>query len=273
MRRKLPVWLLGLANFPIGATGAVALLIAPQVLSSRHVPEAQIANITSLGLMSAFASFILAPILDIHFSRRTYALVLSSAAAILTFISVLSFSAVNVLGLWLFLALLAALLNSAAIGGWFGSVLSNEYDAPLGAWMSVANAGGFGVTSIAGIVLIHHTSQWLAATILGGFDFLPLFIILWVQPPSDERGRIRETFGKFAKELAQIARRPDVQRLFLLFALPCACFALTNTLGGLGADYHASEALIAAIAGFGVISRAFLEVSSFLFSTSGLRSS
>ena len=111
MRRKLPVWLLGLANFPIGATGAVALLIAPQVLSSRHVPEAQIANITSLGLMSAFASFILAPILDVHFSRRTYALVLSSAAAILTFISVLSFRQSMSLAPLAFPGLLAALLN------------------------------------------------------------------------------------------------------------------------------------------------------------------
>lgn len=40
--------------------------------------------------------------------------------------------------------------------------------------------------------------------------------------------------------------------MFLLLILPCASFALTNTLGGLGADYGASEKLIAVVAGFGV---------------------
>ena len=40
--------------------------------------------------------------------------------------------------------------------------------------------------------------------------------------------------------------------MFLLLILPCASFALTNTLGGLGADYRASEKLIAAVAGVGV---------------------
>jgi MFS transporter, PAT family, beta-lactamase induction signal transducer AmpG len=49
-----------------------------------------------------------------------------------------------------------------------------------------------------------------------------------------------------------LARRRDVRRLLLLLILPCASFALTNTLGGLGGDYHASEKLIALIGGFGV---------------------
>lgn len=40
--------------------------------------------------------------------------------------------------------------------------------------------------------------------------------------------------------------------MFLLLILPCASFALTNTLGGLGGDYGASEKLIALIGGIGV---------------------
>ena len=35
--------------------------------------------------------------------------------------------------------------------------------------------------------------------------------------------------------------------------LPCASFALTNTLGGLGADYGASEQLVAVIFGAGIV--------------------
>lgn len=252
MARKLPVWLLGLANVPLGITGAVALFVAPQVLASRHVPETTIAAITTLGLSSTVFFIFVAPILDVRFSRRTYAIAMSIAATALTFIAVLNFANASLLGLWLFLAMFCANLNSSAIGGWFGSVLPKEYDAPLGAWFTVANVAGFGITSILGILLVHHEPLLVAAAILGGLNLLSLLIILWVDPPVDDRHRAAETFARFGRQVVQLARRSDVRRLVLLLALPCASFALTNTLGGLGGDYHASEKLIAAIGGVGV---------------------
>jgi PAT family beta-lactamase induction signal transducer AmpG len=250
--RKLPVWLLGLANLPLGITGAVALLITPQVLAARHVPETTIANITTFGLAGTFAFFLVAPILDVGFSRKTYAIAMSLCAAVLTFLAVLSFSAVGILGLLLFLSLLVANLNTSAIGGWFGSVLPSEYDAPLGGWFTVANFGGFGLVSILGILLVNHEPLWVAATVLAVLNFIPVIIIVSVQPPTEDRRRMIESFGRFGSDLLQLARRSAVRRLLLVLALPCASFALTNTLGGLGGDYHASEKLIAAIAGIGV---------------------
>lgn len=252
MRRHLPVWLLGLTNLPIGVTGAVGLLIAPEVLAARHVPETTIANVTALGLAGSFCFFLVAPVLDVQFSRRTYAIAMSLAAAILTFVAVMSFASAGLLGLWLFLAMLAAQLNQAAVGGWFGTILPEESDAPLGAWFTVANTVGFGVSSILGIELINHSHLWVGATVLAGMNLLPLLIILWVHPPTGQRTRLRESFGRFGRELLQLPRRSEVRRMFLLLVLPCASFALTNTLGGLGGDYHASEKLIAAIAGVGV---------------------
>lgn len=252
MERRLPVWVLGLANLPLGITGAVALLITPQVLAARHAAETTIANITTMGLASTMVFFLVAPVLDVRFSRRTYAIAMSVAACVLTVVAVLNFSNVELLGIWLFLSMLAANLNSSAIGGWFGSVLPSEYDAPLGAWMTVANVAGFGIASILGILLVHHAGLALAAIVLGAMNLLPLLIIFSVPAASDERRRASESFGRFGKELMQLAGRRDVRRLLLLLALPCASFALTNTLGGLGDDYHASEKLIALIGGFGV---------------------
>ena len=250
--RRLPVWLLGLANVPLGITGAIALFVAPQVLASRHVPETTIADITTLGLSSTIFFVFVAPMLDVRFSRRTYAISMSIAAAALTFIAVLNFSSVILLGAWLFLAMLCANLNSSAIGGWFGSVLPKEYDAPLGAWFTVANVAGFGITSIIGILLIHHAPPLVAAVVLGSLNLLPLLIFMWVHPPTESRQRAAETFARFGREVVQLARGREVRRLLLLLALPCASFALTNTLGGLGGDYHASEKLIAFIGGVGV---------------------
>lgn len=252
MASKLPVWLLGLANLPLGITGAVALLITPQVLAARHVPETQIANITTLGLAGTLAFFLVAPILDVRFSRRTYAMAMTSCASVLTFVAVISLQTPSFLGFWLFFCLLIANLNSSAIGGWFGSVFPSQYDAPLGAWMTVANTAGFGVTSIIGVLLVSHAPLWVAATVLGALNLVPLLIITRIEAPSQERRRARESFGRFGREVVQLAGRSEVRRLLLLFGLPCASFALTNTLGGLGADYGASEKLIAVIAGFGL---------------------
>ena len=177
---------------------------------------------------------------------------MSIVAAIVTFAAVMSFSNVGLLGLWLFLALLTANLNQAAVGGWFGSVLPKGEDAKLGAWFTIANSGGFGITSIAGIALVHQQPLWVGASVLAAMNLLPLPIIFWVQPPLGDRSRLHESFGRFGRELLQLPRRREVRRMFLLLVLPCASFALTNTLGGLGGDYGASEKLIAAIAGFGI---------------------
>ena len=252
MRRHLPVWLLGLANLPLGATGAIGLLVAPEVLASRHVPETTIANVTALGLFGTFSFFLLSPMLDVRFSRRTYAIAMSIASAVLSFVSVMSFSSVGLLGSWLFLTMLSANLNQAAIGGWFGTILPETADASLGAWFTVANTAGFGVTSIVGIEMVNHAPLPIAAGVLSAMSLIPLLIIFWVDPPTGDTKGMRESFGRFLHELLEVPRRPDVRKMFLLLVLPCASFALTNTLGGLGADYYASEKLIAAIAGIGV---------------------
>jgi len=253
MTRRLPVWLLGLANLPLGLMFGLGLLVAPEVLAARHVPETTIADITTLGLVGNLVFFLVAPLLDVHFSRRTYAIALTLAATMLTLAMVLSLSDTRLLAVWLLLGMLAVNLNTAALGGWFGSVLPKQDDARLGAWFAVASFGGFGLASMVGIELIHHQQLWLAGTILAVLNLAPLAIILAAKSPADDRSRFTESFGRFGMELALLAKRRDVRTLALLLVLPCTSFALTNTLGGLGGDYQASPRLIATVGGMGVI--------------------
>jgi PAT family beta-lactamase induction signal transducer AmpG len=103
-----------------------------------------------------------------------------------------------------------------------------------------------------GIELIHHRPLWLAATILAGLNLPSLAIVLAADCPLDERSCLTESFGRFGRDLAQLAQRSDVKLLALLLLLPCTAFALTNTLGGLGGDYQASARLVAIIGGVGV---------------------
>jgi PAT family beta-lactamase induction signal transducer AmpG len=252
-KRGLPVWLLGLANLPLGLMFGLGLMVAPEVLAARHVPETTIANITTLGLVGNLVFFLIAPILDVHFSRRTYAIAMTAAAATLSLVMVLGLADARLLGAWLFLGMLSVNLNTAALGGWFGSVLPKEEDARLGAWFAIASFGGFGLASMVGIELIHHQPLWLAAIILAALNLPSLAIILAAECPVDERSRLSETFSRFGWQLVQLARRSDVRRLALLLVLPCTSFALTNTLGGLGGDYRASARLVAFVGGMGVI--------------------
>jgi PAT family beta-lactamase induction signal transducer AmpG len=233
-------------------------MVAPEVLAARHVPERAIADITTLGLVGNLAFFLVAPVLDVHFNRRTYAIVMTGAVTALTFVMVLSLADARLLGLWLFLCMIAACLNSSALGGWFGSALPKEQDATLGAWFAVASFGGFGLASMLGIGLIHHQPPWLAATILAAMNLPPLAVILAAACPSVARSSLTDSFGRFGHELAELGRRREVRWLFLVLALPCTSFALTNTLGGLGADYHASARLIAVIGGIGVTAAGIL---------------
>src|SRR3954467_15434864 len=98
MRRTLPVWLHGLANLPLGFTFGLGLMVAPEVLAARQVPETAIADITTLGLVGNLIFFLAAPILDVHFSRRTWAIALTSAVTLLTFVMVLSLADARLLG-------------------------------------------------------------------------------------------------------------------------------------------------------------------------------
>jgi PAT family beta-lactamase induction signal transducer AmpG len=253
MGRRVPVWLLGLANLPLGVTGGVALILTPEVLASRHVPEPRIADITTLGLVASFAFFVVAPVLDVRFSRRAYAVALSIVTAALTAGAVLRLGDIDVLGVWLLACLMGAQLNTAAIGGWFGSVIPKERAAALGAWMTVANVVGAGGTAMAGILLVRAAPPAVSALALGGLNLLPLLVFALVQPPVEQRRRLGDSFGRFVRDLAALGRDGRVLRLLVLFALPCASFALTNTLGGLGADYHASEQLVGIVFGAGIV--------------------
>ena len=118
--------------------------------------------------------------------------------------------------------------------------------------MTVANVVGGGGTAMFGILLVKAAPLWVTALALGGLNLLPLLVYALVRPPVEERRRLTESFGQFRRDLGALFRNATVLRLLLLFALPCASFALTNTLGGLGGDYHASEQLVGIVFGAGI---------------------
>ncbi|GAA4766627.1 hypothetical protein GCM10023219_10030 [Stakelama sediminis] len=248
-----PIWFIGLAVLPFGMFGALTLITVPQLLEARHVPETVIAGITSFAMIPGFTCFLLAPILDVHFSRRSYALVLGVAAAILGFVALEHLTDIKLLSTLLFLGFFCSQMFVTALGGWFGSIVPDDLSSPLGAWFAVGNTGGFGVGAITIITLLRVLPGTLGHVLIALLLIAPLAMLPFIPAPQNDRMLLHESFRTLFRDLVALVKQRIVLRTLFLFCLPAASFALTNTLGGLGDDFHASETFVATLSGTAVL--------------------
>ena len=229
----------------------MALFVVPQLLAADHVPEARIAGITALSLFASLASFPLTPILDWRYSRRSYAIALSIIAAVFNAFALLNTHNLEALGYLLFGAQLATQLCINAAGGWFGAITAPERKNALGAWMAVANISGFGVVAMGAVPLLRALPSPLGPILLAATILIVLPLYLWQWCPRPDAKLASESFRDFALDVGRLLREPKVLWTLPLFLAPAAAFALTNTLGGYGAQFHTPEPVVSLIGGLG----------------------
>jgi PAT family beta-lactamase induction signal transducer AmpG len=252
--RLPPVWLLGAGFLPLGAYGAIMLITMPQLLAASHVPEAEIASITAIGISPLFLSFIFAPLLDWRLARRTYAIGFAIIGAACAFGALRSVDHHAALTIFLFAGNMAIALCSAAVGGWFGNILPSDKKAALSAWLNVYNIAGGGVTAALAIFLLRHLPSLLGAASVALPVAAALPVLLATPCPPADRRLARESFRDFARDVLNLLRRPTILWILAVFLAPCSSFALTNTLSGFGGDFHISDEMIGLIGGAGVVS-------------------
>jgi PAT family beta-lactamase induction signal transducer AmpG len=248
-RAPLPVWAMGLCNLPFGMFGAVMVMALPQLLASRGVTEQEIASVTAFAFIPGFCSFLLSPVLDVWLSRRTYAYIFGIVQALCLFLALTISTSLTLLAAVLFVGFMASVLFNSALGGWLGSLVPPEDESRLGAWFAIANFGGFGITAMVAMPLLRALPFQIGVTVLCLFVASPLLVFALLPAPSPDRRLASESFGRFFGDLAALVRQKVVLRTLPLFLAPCATFALTNTLGGLGNDFHASEELVSVVGG------------------------
>ena len=246
-----PVWLMGLSNLTLGLMTGIVAFALPQLMAAERVPEATIAAITAVAVSPQFWAVLLAPMLDVRFSRRWYATVLAGCSAVLAPIAFLGLHRLLVLELALTLANAAANLSGAALGGWLSNIIEAEDRNVLSKWMNIALIGGMGIASILGGELTRILPISVAAVLMGLIVFLPTAIFLVMPAPGPDRRLAAESFGQFSREVLSLLRRREVVVVLLLFLSPCSSFALTYLLGGLGADFHATAREISLAGGVG----------------------
>ncbi len=252
MTRPVPaVWLMGLSNSTVGLNSGIAFFAVPQLLAARHVPEATIATITAVAMASNFWPFFFGPILDIWFSRRSYATLFAAMASVLTAAALMNLRHPAVLQAALVASVAAGMLFTTALCGWLSTVCPPEEKNQLSAWVNIAVISGTGVTSVLGGELVRWLPDWLAASLVGAIIFLPTVIFLFIPCGPPDQRLAGESFRRFGKDILAALRRREVLLALVLLVSPCSSFALTNLLGGLGGDFHASPRMVSVAGGAG----------------------
>jgi PAT family beta-lactamase induction signal transducer AmpG len=250
--RRLPaVWLMGLSNATLGFSNGLVFFVMPQLMAAAHVPEPKIAAITALASTPFFWFVFFSPVLDVRFSRRWYATVFSALSGTAAAVAVLSLHHLQVLQITLVIGSAAAVLSSSALGGWLSNITPNEQKNPLSKWMNIAVISGAGLTAGVGGELVRRLPLIPAAILIGAIVLLPAAIFLFIPAPGPDRRLAGESFVQFNGEVLSLLRRREVVLVLLLFLSPCSTFVLTNLLGGLGADFHASTRAVSLAGGVG----------------------
>jgi MFS transporter, PAT family, beta-lactamase induction signal transducer AmpG len=252
-RRLPPIWLMGLTNALFGLTGGFAVVTVPEMLAAQGIPGGHIAVITATVISPGFWAFALAPMLDVHFSRRTYALLFGALAAAASAYTVFNHARPGIVEGVMLAGMVAATLYQGAVGGWMGSLISKEQDSRLGMWFAVANMGSGGLMILFAGGIVDHFRPVVAALLVGGATVLPMLLFLAVPAPGPDRRLASESFGRFWVEVASLAKRREVQIALTLFLLPSASFALTNLLAGVGSAFSASQNMVSLFGGVGSV--------------------
>ena len=250
-RHVPPVWLMGLSNATLGLTTGIVFFVIPQLLAVKHVPEVKIATITAVAMSANFWVVVFGPILDVRFSRRWHATFLAVLASVLVYTAVVNLHHLLVLEVVLTLGVATAGLSGAALGGWLSAVCPPNNKNKLSAWMNIALICGVGIAAAMGGELVRHLPVPLAAGLLGASLILPTSIFLIIPAPGPDRRLAGESFSQFTGEVLALLRCSEVLIALLFFISPCSSFALTNILGGLGGDFHASARMVSLAGGAG----------------------
>lgn len=234
-----PVWLMGLANASFGLMGGFTVVTLPQMLAAQGVPGGRIAEIVAVAITPTFWAFVVSPILDVRFRRRTWALGLALCMAAATGFTALDHRNTTLVEIVMTAGYAAASLFAGAVGGWTGSLIDERQDSSLGIWFSVANAGAGSIMIFLVGRVIGRWSHGAIAGLVAGLILLPLLLFPFIPAPVPDKTLASESFARFWRQVAALFRRREVLVALPIFLLPSASFALTNVLAGVGSAFHA----------------------------------
>jgi PAT family beta-lactamase induction signal transducer AmpG len=243
---------MGLAAAPIGFYYGFISAAMPILLSAHNVGVGEISRVSAIAFSPTFWAFTLCPILDVRFSKRTYALIFASFSAACLAISTLITSNLPLFTAVLTLGCTSAVLFVNAHQGWMPDVISQEHYSQVGATTNIANLGAAGIFTTITIVLVRNLPPLVAAALLALTLLAPTVLLFFIPLPAKPMRGAAETFRTFFRDLYEVCRRRACIVGLICFLSPTACFALSNLFSSLGRDFHTPEKSVTAVAGVGV---------------------
>ena len=251
MRWQLPPWAMGLAIAPLGCYYGFIQAAMPILLSAHNVSVGDISRVSAIAFSPTFWAFTLCPILDVRFSKRTYAMVFACVAACCLAICTLLTNNLTLFTTVLTIGCASAVLFGNAHQGWMPDVISSQHYSQVGATTNIANLGAAGVFTTITIVLVRHLPPVAAALLLAITVLAPTVLLFFIPLPTKPLRGAAETFGTFFADLRRVSVRRACIIGLVCFLSPTACFALTNLFSALGADFQTPERWVTAISGIG----------------------
>jgi PAT family beta-lactamase induction signal transducer AmpG len=243
---------MGLAIAPLGFYYGFISTAMPILLAAHGNSVGRISGVSAVAFSPTFWGFLLCPILDVRFSKRTYALFFAGVAAIC-----LGLSTLLTANLVAFTALLTAGTTAAVIfgnahQGWMPDVIQDKHYSHVGATTNIANLGAAGLFATLTVVLVRTLHAPVAAALLALTVMAPTAMLFFIPLPAQPTRGALETFRSFFGDLRRVCGRPGCILGLVCFVSPTACFALTNLFSGMGADFRTPERWVTALNGTGV---------------------
>ena len=238
-----PSWLIGMGTLTFGLVAGFVVTALPFLLSKAGVSVDRIATVSAVAMSPTFWAFLMTPIVDVGFTRRTYAFLFAIASSASLGAALLLFSPAR-LSLFTALVLLAELtivLQSSAVNGWVSGFVPDTERGKVGGWINAANLGGGAL----GAMVVMWSAALLPYRTLGlmiAFAAVAstLFLLRFPKPADPQLG-LRQIRGGTFRSVVQTSRQPQVLTGFLLFLAPASCVAAINLFAGLGKEFQTSS--------------------------------
>jgi PAT family beta-lactamase induction signal transducer AmpG len=240
---------MGLAIAPLGFYFGFVSTAMPILLSAKGVSVDEISKISFVGFSPSFWAFLLCPILDVRFSKRTYALVFAAISAVCLGACTLLTGNLTVFTVILTTGCTAAVMFGNAHGGWMPDVIRDRHYSQVGATSNVANLGAAGAFAAMAVVIVRTMAAPSAAWVLAAIVMAPTIMLFFIPLPTKPPRGVANVFGNFFSELYRVCKTRSCLLGLICFLSPTACFALTNLFSSLGRDFHASEWWVTALNG------------------------
>ena len=220
-----PGWVAGVAYAPFGLVVGFTITALPFLLTRAGISLDHVASVSATVMSPTFWGFLLNPLLDTGFTRRTYCWITAGISAICLALAmwVLSPRHLSLATAFLLLGELSIVLFGGAVGGWTAEFVPESLRGSVGGWTNVANLGAGALGSLAVMsAATRFAPRWIGLgmtlAVLAGAT--PLLFFPAAKKPSF---RLAQVFSDTMRAIWQASRRRECLVGFALFLAPRQC--------------------------------------------------